>query len=228
MSNLIRLFRPESALQVGGTSSPTDSDLVAPRGWQYFPQPVAILEEWGLQRVLVYRYLRGPDRSWGLHPWWRYPKARWPKLSDARSLLRRCFVADVVKGEPIAMGSGRYLCLQQSANGLYFFFFDLTLKAVATSDVLCVILKNLTEALPLQVPFFPPISVQEKHIARLFMRKMSSAEIAQELSAEPQKINKSITRIGRLFGVVDRDELMICLWQAYRKNKIWLYEENYE
>ncbi|MDD3761613.1 MAG: hypothetical protein PHO57_12435 [Acidithiobacillus sp.] len=229
MSNLIRLFQPISALRVGEISIPnTERDLVAPRGWQYFPQPVAIPKEWGLQRVLVYRYLRGPDRSWGLYPWWRYPKARWPRLPEARSLLRSCFVADDAREEPIAIGSGRYLCLRQSVNGLYFLFFDLTLKGAASSDVFGVILNNLAETLPVQVPFFPPILAPEKQLLRFFMQGMSSAEIAQELSTEAQKINKSIRRISRLFGAVDRDELLVCLWQAYRKNKTWFYEGSYE
>ncbi|MBU2753201.1 helix-turn-helix transcriptional regulator [Acidithiobacillus sp. CV18-2] len=229
MSNLIRLIQPVSALRLGEISIPnTERDLVAPRGWQYFPQPVAIPKEWGLQRVLVYRYLRGRDRSWELYPWWRYPKARWPRLPEARSVLRSCLVADDVKEEPIAIGSGRHLCLRQSANGLYFLFFDLTLADAASSDVLDVILNDLTETLPVQVPFFPPILAPEKQLLRLFMQGMSSVEIAQVLSTEPQKINKSIRRITRLFGAVDRDELLVCLWQAYRKNKAWFYEENYE
>ena len=225
MSNLLRLFQPLSVLQRrGGAPLPTATQtLTAPRGWQYFAQPVAVPEEWGLQRILVYRYLRGPDGIWGIYPWWRFPKARWPRLSEAHRLLRKYMAADVTKEALFAIGSGRHLCLQKSRNGLYFLFSDISLTGAQNVDNLMPILNTLKETLAVQVPFFPPLSVTQKPLLRLLMQGMSSAEIAQELSVSRQKINRILGQIKMLFGVLDREELLVCLWQAYRKDKAWFY-----
>ncbi|MEL5848035.1 MAG: OmpA family protein [Candidatus Igneacidithiobacillus chanchocoensis] len=76
------------------------------------------------------------------------------------------------------------------------------------------------------VPFFPPISEQDREILRILLHDISLAEVARRLRLERTYMNTQVKRIYRLFGVTTREELMVCLWQAYRKNKDWLYKPN--
>ncbi|MCE5394647.1 MAG: hypothetical protein JJ693_08690, partial [Acidithiobacillus sp.] len=196
-------------------------NLVAPRGWQYFPQPVVLDRNSPLQKILVYRLLPQPDASFCLHPWWRFPKARWPDAAQRKSLSRQFleFPANV----PVSLGEQRY-GLRWEQPGEPVLFLDCTGKTPLPA---AQVLQQAREIVPLlhdHVPFFPPLREEERALLLPLLRAQSTAQIARSLELSPGQVAARIQKLYRQYGVRNRKALAIALWKAYRHKKSWFLE----
>jgi len=222
MSRLIRLFS-RSVTLFQEHASQTDDNPVPPPGEQYRPQSVVLSRESVIQRVLVYRCFAGPSGKLQPHPWWRFPRARWPQPNRVRTLLQRHVLArssDCL----LQFGPSQYSFLQASSNGLYSTFAQISATDGAPLSEVEKTWAAIYSVIATRVPFFPPISEQDREILRALLYDTSLTEVARRLGVEKTYLHTQMKRIYRLFGVTNREELMVCLWQAYRKNKDWLYK----
>ncbi len=223
MSSIIELFRRGTLVAKNPLrpSLASEEDVVAPKGWQYFPQPVVLDRNSPLQKILVYRLLPQPDASFCLHPWWRFPKARWPDAAQRKSLSRQFleFPANI----PVSQGEQRY-GLRWEQPGEPVLFLDCTGKIPFPA---AQVLQQAREIIPLlydHVPFFPPLREEERALLLPLLRAQSTAQIARSLQLSPGQVAARIQKLYRQYGVRNRKALAIALWKAYRHKKSWFLE----
>ncbi|WP_308387771.1 OmpA family protein [Acidithiobacillus sp. AMEEHan] len=216
MCKYIRLFSRVDTF-VSKDAVPASEALTPPRAAEYYPRPVALHSESPIQRITVYRCLRLPNGQLEPHPWWRFPKARWPKGEQSRSLLRRSLAR--ASAGLLAWDADQYTFLSTVQYRSYVFFAELEGCRNSTSEQLIRELWDLHQRLRTNIPFFPPISVQDREIILSLLRGNSAGKIAKDIAVPRSQVNSRLQRLYKKFGVNKREELMVCLWQCYRKNK---------
>ncbi|OCX71855.1 hypothetical protein [Acidithiobacillus thiooxidans] len=210
---LLRLFG-SNAEAVAKSVSATGASITTTGGkFTYVPVSACRYSWLHVARIYCCRSLGGKSE---LQPWWRYPQARWGRVSPQLRALAR---SQAGLHQEFHLLDGTHLFYARLLRHNRRLIAEMELQPSAVAKLPWSEIRALLTRVIELVPFIPPLEAEDRQLARLLLQGRRGAQLAHLLQWPASKIRSRMARLCRLFGVQSYGELVDCLWQAHQRKK---------